>query len=180
MPFPIRAARPLLATLLTGLLAAALAQTAPAPSPASSAPPASPAATPSSADAITPGDGRLGTFKTVQGEVTLANGEARRAAVVGDGLMPGDRLSTGPGSAAALTLRDGTVLSLGADSALDLATFEFEPTTQQGSLLVRLARGSLRMITGLIARLQPEQVKVTTPTAVIGVRGTDFIVEARP
>jgi hypothetical protein len=47
-------------------------------------------------------------------------------------------------------------------------------------VLVSLLRGSLRMATGAIARLKPEQVKVTTPTTVIGVRGTDFIVEENP
>ena len=47
-------------------------------------------------------------------------------------------------------------------------------------MLVSLLRGSMRMATGLIAKLQPEQVKVTTPTTVIGVRGTDFIVEVKP
>ncbi|MDO5087691.1 MAG: FecR family protein [Comamonadaceae bacterium] len=159
--------------------AAQTAQTAGSAAPSASAPqPHEPPA--ASAPAATTADARLGTFKTVQGEVTLAQGGVRRAAVVGEGLLRGDRLSTGPDSAVALTLRDGTVLALGANSALDLAEFTFDTTTHEGNMLVRLARGSLRMITGLIARLQPEQVKVTTPTAVIGVRGTDFIVEARP
>ena len=129
---------------------------------------------------ITPGDGRLGTFKTVQGQVTLAQGDTRRAAVVGGALLPQERLSTGADGIAAVTLRDGTVLTLGPDSSLDLAEFDFNSTTQEGSMWVKLARGSLRVITGLIAKLQPEKVKVTTPTAVIGVRGTDFIVETRP
>ena len=129
---------------------------------------------------ITPGDGRLGTFKTVQGQVTLAQGDTRRAAVVGGALLPQERLSTGADGIAAVTLRDGTVLTLGPDSSLDLAEFDFNSTTQEGSMWVKLARGSLRVITGLIAKLQPEKVKVTTPTAVIGVRGTDFSVETRP
>ena len=129
---------------------------------------------------ITPGDGRLGTFKTVQGQVTLAQGDTRRAAVVGGALLPQERLSTGADGIAAVTLRDGTVLTLGPDSSLDLAEFDFNSTTQKGSMWVKLARGSLRVITGLIAKLQPEKVKVTTPIAVIGVRGTDFIVETRP
>ena len=44
-------------------------------------------------------------------------------------------------------------------------------------LLVALLRGSLRMATGLIGKTHPEAVHVETPTAVIGIRGTDFIVE---
>ena len=82
--------------------------------------------------------------------------------------------------AASLTLKDGTVLAVGPDSVMDLSEFAFNSTTQEGSMLVNLVRGSLRMATGLIAKLKPEQVKVTTPTTVIGVRGTDFIVEENP
>ncbi|MBK6613498.1 FecR family protein [Ottowia sp.] len=166
---------PVLARAIAGALllaaSAALAQ-APAPVPTGASSAAEPAPT--------PGDAREGTFKTVQGEVTLVRGATRSAAVVGDALREGDRVLTGPRSAAAVTLTDGTILSIGPDSAVDLAQFRFEPTTQDGNVLVTLLRGSLRMVTGLIAKLKPEQVKVTTPTTVIGVRGTDFIVEQAP
>lgn len=127
---------------------------------------------------ITPNDGRQGTFKAVQGEVTLIRADVRRAAVVGGGFSNADRLITGEGSATSMTLEDGTVLAVGPNSAVDLEQFTFDPTTQEGNLAVRLVRGSLRMITGLIAKLTPERVNVLTPTSVIGVRGTDFIVEA--
>ena len=72
------------------------------------------------------------------------------------------------------------MVSVGPDSVVDLSTFEYNATTQDGNLLVDLLRGTLRMATGLIAKLQPAQVKVVTPTTVIGVRGTDFIVEEKP
>ena len=164
------------AACLTGCTAvlaasASFAQAAPAPAtpPAAGAP-----------QAAISGDARQGTFKTVQGEVTVVRGNVRSAAVVGGALMAADRVLTGPKSAAALTLKDGTVLAIGPESSADLASFAFDPTTQDGNLLVTLARGSLRMVTGLIAKIKPEQVKVTTPTTVIGVRGTDFIVEENP
>ena len=59
------------------------------------------------------------------------------------------------------------------------------PRTSSGKIGRRACRsayldGSLRMATGLSAKVTPEQVKVTTPTTVIGVRGTDFIVEENP
>ncbi len=158
-------------TLSALLLAAggtALAQTAPA----------APAATASAA--FTPGDQRQGTFKTVQGQVLREHAGERAPAAVGDPVWEGDRIVSGPKSAAALTLRDGTVLSIGADSTVDLAQFQFDATTHEGNVLIALAKGSLRLVTGLIAKLRPEQVKVTTPTTVIGVRGTDFIVEQNP
>ncbi len=128
---------------------------------------------------FTPNDGRQGTFKAVKGEVTLMRADISRAAVVGGGFSSTDRLVTGAHSAASMTLEDGTVLSVGPNSAVNLEQFEFNSTTQEGNVAVRLLRGSLRMITGLIAKLTPERVNVHTPTAVIGVRGTDFIVEAK-
>ena len=128
---------------------------------------------------VTAGDDRSGTFKTVRGQVTIVGaGDARRAAVVGGPLFPGERLLTGPDSVVALTLRDGTILTMDKESSLDLAAFDFNSTTHEGNLWVRVMRGTLRVVSGLIAKVQPENVRVTTPTAVIGVRGTDFIVEA--
>jgi len=122
---------------------------------------------------------RQGLFKAVRGEVTVVRGDTRSAAVVGGPLHTGDRVITGAQGTATLSLLDSTVIELGANSTLDLTQFRFDSTTNEGGMLVILARGTLRMITGLIAKTQPENVKVTTPTAVIGVRGTDFIVEAQ-
>lgn len=128
---------------------------------------------------VTPSDGRSGTFKSVQGEVTVVNGEARRAAVVGAGLHETERVLTGADGMTSLVLKDGTVLSIGNNSTLDLSRFKFDFTTHEGNVLVSLLRGSMRMVTGLIAKFKPEDVKVITPTTVIGVRGTDFIVEVK-
>ncbi len=130
--------------------------------------------------ALAGADGREGTFKAVQGQVTVVRGNVHSAAVVSGPVYASDRLVTGPGSAASLILRDGSVISVGPDSVMNLSSFAFNATTQEGNLLVDLLRGSLRMATGLIAKLKPEQVKVTTPTTVVGVRGTDFIVEENP
>ncbi len=164
--------KPALGTMAALALLAGAALAQPAPPRGAAAPAAS-----ASAPAYTAGDGRQGTFKTVQGTVTRVHEGAGSPAAVGDPVWVGDRVLSGPKSAAALTLLDGTVLSLGPDSSVDLAQFDFEPTTQEGNVLIALAKGSLRLVTGLIAKLRPEQVKVTTPTTVIGVRGTDFIVE---
>lgn len=130
--------------------------------------------------ADTPGDARQGTFKTVQGEVRRVHDGTASPATVGDPLWEGDRIETGPRSAAAIMVRDGSVLSVGPESRFELTRFDFEPTTQDGNLLLTFARGTLRVVTGLIAKLRPERVRVTTPTTVIGVRGTDFIVEETP
>jgi hypothetical protein len=130
--------------------------------------------------AVADSDQRDGTFKTVQGEVTVVHRHARSAAIVGGPVWTTDRIQTGADSAAALTLRDGTVLSVGPNSVVDLSMFQFDATTNEGDQQIGVLRGTLRMITGLIGKTMPERVQVTTPTTIIGVRGTDFIVEATP
>lgn len=77
-----------------------------------------------------------------------------------------------------MVLRDGTTLIVGPSSRLDPKQFHFDSTTQDGGMLVSLLRGTLRMVTGLIGRT--DAVRVETQTAVIGIRGTDFIVEVDP
>ena len=123
---------------------------------------------------------RSGTLKNVEGEVTLVREGRNLPAIPGGALREGDRIVTGRNSAAAATLQDGTVLSVGPNSSLDLTHYVFEPVSQNGSLLVNLLQGTVRMVTGIMGKTNPELIKLTTPTTVVGVRGTDFIVEAQP
>jgi len=134
--------------------------------------------TPTSTNPAPPVTARAGTLKAVQGEVVIVGqGNARRPATPGAALFVRDRLVSGPQSGASVVLRDGTGITLGPSSQIDFTVFAFDSTTQRGSLLVHVLEGSIRVATGLLARFSPELFKVTTPTSVVGVRGTDFIVE---
>jgi hypothetical protein len=121
---------------------------------------------------------RVGTFKQVQGETWIGAAETRRAPTPGDGLREAERVSTGKTGAATITLKDGTVLTLGPNTTVDLNKFQFDATTQKGNFALDLLQGSVRVVTGLLAKINPDLFKVSTPTSVVGVRGTDFIVEA--
>lgn len=122
---------------------------------------------------------RIGTFKQVQGETWVGNTGMRRAARPGDGLRTAERVGTGRDGSAVIVLRDGTALTVGPNTLLDLSRFQFDATTQQGNVLLDLLQGSMRVVTGLLAKINPDLFKVQTPTAVVGVRGTDFIVETQ-
>jgi hypothetical protein len=120
-----------------------------------------------------------GMLKAVRGSVQLLDTDGTaRPARAGDAIAPIDRIVTEADSAASLVLRDGTRMVVGPSSRLDLKQFHFDPATRDGGLLVSLLRGSLRMVTGLIGKTQPDAVRVETQTATIGIRGTDFIVQA--
>lgn len=118
-----------------------------------------------------------GTIKRLTGESQIVSAAGTRAAEVGGTLYAGDRVVTRSASAVGLTLHDGTQMAVGPNAVVTLRNYEFDTTTRQGSLLVDVARGALRMVTGLIARENPRAVAINTPTATIGIRGTDFVVE---
>lgn len=122
-------------------------------------------------------DARSGTFKTVQGAVTVGQGDAKRTVVSGGAISETDRVQTDATGAAVLMLRDGTTIAIGPNTQVDLSRFQFDSTTQQGNLAIRVLQGTIRMVTGLLGKTQPENVKVTTPASTVSVRGTDFIVE---
>ena len=124
-------------------------------------------------------DIQAGFVKSVRGNVQLLNGSgATRPASPGDPVGAVDRIVTGPDSSASVVLRDDTTLVVGPSSRLDLKEFHFDATTHEGGMLLSLLRGSMRMITGLIGKTNPDAVRVETQTATIGIRGTDFIVQA--
>ena len=120
---------------------------------------------------------RAGTFKQVQGDTWVGTAGQRQRPQPGDGMRVAEPLHTGPDGAASILLKDGTVLTVGPNSTVDLRRFQFDSTTQEGHFALDLIKGSVRVITGLLARMNPELFKVHTPTSVVGVRGTDFIVE---
>ncbi|OOG87121.1 hypothetical protein B0E41_04365 [Hydrogenophaga sp. A37] len=121
---------------------------------------------------------RMGSFKQVQGEIQLGHEPGRTTPAPGDALRQGDRVRTGQTGGASIVLKDGTVLTMGPNTTVDLSQFQFDSTTQSGNFVLDLLQGSVRVVTGLLAKANPERFKVRTPTSVVGVRGTDFIVEA--
>ncbi|HMS26365.1 MAG TPA: FecR family protein [Burkholderiaceae bacterium] len=120
---------------------------------------------------------RAGIMKTVTGDVRVRDAQGERPLKSGDAVKTNDRLISGKQSTASVVLRDGTTLVLAENSQLVLDQFAFNSTTQDGSLLINLLQGSMRMLTGLIAKVNPQAIQIKTKTVSVGIRGTDFIVE---
>jgi hypothetical protein len=120
-----------------------------------------------------------GRVKRLQGDVTLQRGAQAVPLRPGTVVQVGDRLVTGRDGTVGITLADDTRLTAGPSSTLVLGDFRFDPTTHEGSLLASLLQGTLHMVSGAIAKQSPQAVHVQTPHALMGVRGTEFIVDAR-
>lgn len=119
----------------------------------------------------------IGRIKRSVGVTSIERGKAKLAPAPGFQLQPGDTLVTGKDGQMSLTFIDDTRFSVGPNSRVSVDEFDYNRTTQAGSFVTKVNRGSLAVVSGQIAKSRPDAMKVRTPTSLLGVRGTRFIVE---
>lgn len=109
-----------------------------------------------------------------QGEVNAVDGAGQRRRLVdGGSIYPGDLVETGNGTRAVLAFRDDTRITLGSTTKFRVDNFVYdEQNAGEGRFLVSVLRGSVRALTGLIAKANNRNVGFSTATATIGIRGT--------
>lgn len=116
--------------------------------------------------------------KSVNGCVSIVQGDAARDAAGGSQLRVSDRVVTEPGATAAIVFKDGTMLTLGGGADVQVRDYVFAPKAGRYAFSLYLDKGSAIYESGKIGKLAPEEVKVETPKATVGVRGTRFLIEA--
>jgi hypothetical protein len=124
------------------------------------------------------GAAEIGQIKIAKGQVSIERSGQILPGEVGVRLQPSDVLKTGADGSVGITMSDNSLLSAGPNSILSLDRYVFDPTTNQGQFDASLQKGSLAVISGRIAKQSPEAMKVRTPSSVLGVRGTEFVVSA--
>ncbi|HYX47484.1 MAG TPA: FecR domain-containing protein [Sphingomicrobium sp.] len=123
--------------------------------------------------------GEIGRIKSRLGTATIERGTASINATVGQELLPGDWLVTGSDGRMALTFVDDTRFSVGPASRIGLKKFEYDPTTQKGSFIAKVERGSIAVVSGRIAKSGRDGEQIETPDSTLDVNGTRFIVVVR-
>lgn len=120
-------------------------------------------------------DEAAGQVQIVVGAAQLIDGMGKQRPLErGTEIRQGDRIVTGDGALVQLKLTDGTYVSVRTNTDVAVEKYKYDEKSAQGSsLLLKLAQGALRSITGFIGSRSPEAYKVVTPTATIGIRGTD-------
>lgn len=134
------------------------------------------------AQAVTPPDATseaaqaaaVGTVKTVTGLAYVVTDGRPVRATVGLSVHLGSVLRTGGDASLGVSFRDGTLMAFGPGTELMVDEYLYAPAQGQLRLGARLMRGTLNYISGVIAKLRPDGVSITTPSGVIGVRGTQF------
>jgi hypothetical protein len=120
----------------------------------------------------------IGQIKVAKGDVSVERAGRTQPAGVGLRLQAADVLKTGADGSVGITMSDSSLLSAGPNTVLALDRYEFDATTTAGRFDASLQKGSLAVISGRIAKQSPAAMKVRTPSAVLGVRGTEFVVSA--
>ena len=131
------------------------------------------AATPAFAQQPAP----AGRIKVVSGEAVIVRGSSTIPAQNGVAVYPSDGLRTGKDGRVGVTLSDDTQVSIGPASEVRLDAFVYDPGQGQLSLVLKFIRGTAAYVSGQIAKLAPDAVRLETPAAIVGVRGTTLAVQ---
>ena len=107
------------------------------------------------------------------GEITRANSSEAFLAELDSDIYSYDDVRTGNGRLA-IEFIDESVVKLTEHSKLIIDEFIFDPDPKKSKLALNMASGTARFITGKLGTISKENISINTPTAKIGIRGTDF------
>ena len=104
----------------------------------------------------------------------IVRGKEKLSGTKGAGVESMDTITNGA-CESKITFKDDTKVNITANSKLLIDDFVYDPkASDSGKLALKVAMGSVRYASGQIAKNNPQQVDIKTPTATIAVRGTDF------
>jgi len=117
-----------------------------------------------------------GRIKTVSGAAFIVRNNAAIPAQLGQLVYEADALRTGADGKIGVTLKDDTRLALGPGSEVRLERFAYAPGTANLGLVLKFVRGVTAYVSGRLAKLAPDSIRLETPSAIVGVRGTTLAI----
>jgi len=118
----------------------------------------------------------IGQVKVVSGRVTIDRAGQSLPVTAGMRVQSSDVVKTAADGSVGITMTDNSLLSAGPDSVLALDRYEFDEVTSAGKFDASLRQGTLAVVSGRLAKQSRDAMKVHTPSAILGVRGTEFVV----
>jgi hypothetical protein len=117
-----------------------------------------------------------GRALVASGSVTVQRGPAAPAPVsTGTEFESGDVIRTGADGRVQIRFTDGAIFSLQPGTTFRIDDYRFDSNSQRGFYF--LVRGALRTISGAIGKRNHDDYRMQTPTATVGVRGTEYVAE---
>jgi hypothetical protein len=121
-----------------------------------------------------------GRIKVVSGSAFIVRESGLIPARAGEGVFEADGLRTGVDGRIGVTLKDDTRVSLGPNSEVRLERFVYTPANGGLALVLKVVHGVAAYVSGRIAKLAPDSVRLETPAAIVGVRGTTLAIRVGP
>jgi hypothetical protein len=124
--------------------------------------------------------GRAGNIGAFNAEATakMADGTTHKLKM-GEEVVVNERIVTGPNGQVFVWFADGSSLTVGPNSDVEIDTFLFDPSNGAGKIALSSGRGVLRYIGGKISKHQ-DSVTLKTPVGAVGVRGGVFLIALGP
>jgi len=116
----------------------------------------------------------IGEAIDVKGSVTVVRNQKPLDVNEGFRFFKFDTVQTSISSSVVLALADGSVMSLGQRAEIIMDEIVYDDLRQDGIIDLNLLVGSFRFISGVIAKSGPDLIKLKTPVATIGIRGTSL------
>jgi hypothetical protein len=122
----------------------------------------------------------VGRIKVASGSAFVMRAGALVPAQAGQMIFEADSLKTGADGRLGVTLKDDTRVSLSPGSEVRVDRFMFAPVEGRMGLVLNVVRGVMAYVSGRIAKLAPDSIRLETPAAVVGVRGTRLALRVAP
>ena len=121
-----------------------------------------------------------GRIKIASGSAFIVRDRTLIPAEAGQVVFEADGFRTGPDGRIGITLKDDTRVSLGPNSEVRLERFVYVPAQGGLALVLKFVRGVTAYVSGRIAKLAPDSIRLETPAAIVGVRGTTLAIRVEP
>ena len=119
----------------------------------------------------------VGIVKSVANEAAVLRNNSSLPAEANMKVMNGDVLKTGADGSLGLIFEDDTVVSMGPGSEFVIQDFAFSPAEGKLSCVLKMIQGTFTFLSGQISKLSPENVRLQTPDATVGMRGTHVLIQ---
>ena len=121
-----------------------------------------------------------GRIKIASGSAFIVRERTLIPAEAGQIVFEADGFRTGADGRIGITLKDDTRVSLGPNSEVRLERFVYAPAQGGMALVLQFMHGVTAYVSGRIAKLAPDSIRLETPVAIVGVRGTSLAIRVQP
>jgi len=126
---------------------------------------------------LTHADDSIGAIKKLNGVATVVREKTEHKINIGTPIFMNDVLKTDNTGSLGITFKDNTMISVGPNTVYTIDEYVYQPEGKKLAFVSKVSKGTLYFVSGKLTKLAPDAVKVKTPEATIGFRGTRFLIK---